>query len=249
MKVIKDICYSDDASRDRVCDIYLPESEKFSVFIYFHGGGLEKGDKTSAEACAKYLAKRNVAVVSANYRLYPMAAFPDFVKDAACAVAWVHENIAEYGSCSGIYIGGSSAGAYLSMLLCLDKKYLAPYGLIPTQFCGFIHDAGQPTTHFNVLRERGFDERRVIIDEAAPLYHVGTEKKYAPMLFVVSDDDMQNRYEQTMLMLSTLKHFECSSVKIKVMHGAHCEYVRKLDENGKSVFGQIIYEFINEKQN
>ena len=55
--------------------------------------------------------------------------------------------------------------------------------------------------HFNVLREKGFDTRRVIINEQAPLYYVGIEKKYPKMLFIVSTNDLENRYEQTMLLL------------------------------------------------
>ena len=59
-------------------------------------------------------------------------------------------------------------------------------------------DAGQPTAHFNVLKYADVDPRRIIVDETAPLYYVGLESEYPPMRFVVSDNDMTNRYEQTM---------------------------------------------------
>ena len=62
--------------------------------------------------------------------------------------------------------------------------------------------------HYNVLREENIDSRKVIINEKAPLYHVGDAKEYVPMLFIVSDNDMKNRYEQTMVLISTLEHFE-----------------------------------------
>ena len=74
----------------------------------------------------------------------------------------------------------------------------------PLKINGYIHDAGQPTVHFNVLKEKGIDSRRVIINEDAPLYYVGIEKEYPRMLFIVSTNDLENRYEQTMLMLRTL---------------------------------------------
>jgi len=62
----------------------------------------------------------------------------------------------------------------------------------------------------------------------------------------VSDDDMENRYEQTMLVLSTLKHFRYDEKRIflTVMHGKHCAYDYKVDEAGESVFGKLILEFI-----
>ena len=95
-----------------------------------------------------------------------------------------------------------------------------------------------------MLKNRGEDHRRVIIDETAPLYYVGLEESYPPMRFIVSDNDMKNRYEQTMLMLSTLAHFEYSGFDHVVMHGGHCKYCRRLDEDGESVLGKMIWEFI-----
>ena len=97
-----------------------------------------------------------------------------------------------------------------------------------------------------MLEYSGIDSKRVIIDETAPIYHIGVDEKYSPMLFIVSDNDMQNRYEQTMLTLSTLKHFghEGDSVKLVVMHGKHCQYTREHDENGDVVFGKIVVDYI-----
>ena len=64
------------------------------------------------------------------------------------------------------------------------------------------------------------------------------------ILFVVSDNDMPNRYEQTMLMLGTLTHFGYKNFSHEVRHGRHCEHCAKIDENGESVFGKMIYSFI-----
>ena len=69
---------------------------------------------------------------------------------------------------------------------------------------------------------------------------------YAPMLFIYSDRDMENRPEQTLLTLSTLKHFRYDQSKIDVIcaHGTHCAYCKATDENGDSVFGKMIYPTI-----
>lgn len=247
MRKIENICYCDIAHPRHYLDLYLPDCEEFDVFVYFHGGGLENGSKDNAlKNSDRYLLEHNVAVVAVNYRMYPSAVFPEFIRDAAAAVAWTFKNINNYGKAKGIYVGGSSAGGYLSMMLCFDKSYLAPYKLHPTQISGFIHDAGQPTSHFNVLRERGIDSRRVIVDETAPLYYIGQDPEYPPMLFIVSDNDMENRYEQTMLVLSTLKHFryDQSRISLKIMNGTHCHYVTRY-ENG---LGALVYEFIQSQK-
>ena len=59
--------------------------------MYFHGGGLEAGHNESARHFAPYLIGRGICVVSAAYRMYPDAHYPDFIEDAAETVAWVHD--------------------------------------------------------------------------------------------------------------------------------------------------------------
>lgn len=246
MKTVFDVCYN--KKTEQCLNIYLPDSTEFSVMLYFHGGGLETGDKSDQKPFFDYMVSHGIAVVSANYRMYPEAKYPDFLIDASDAVAWVFKNVGKYGKIKGIYIGGSSAGGYISQMLCFDKAWLSKHGIKPIDVAGFIHDAGQPTCHFNVLRERGVDTRRVIIDNSAPLYHIGEDEQYPPMLIIVSNDDMQNRYEQTILLVSTLKHFGHSEkVQLKIMNGKHCAYVDATDQNDESVFGKLVMNFIREE--
>ena len=249
MKSFCNIHYGENQAQ--CLDIHLPECETFSAFLYFHGGGLESGDKTCSPEMLNDLTSHGIAVISANYRMYPAARYPEFIEDAAAVTAWVVKNIGHYGEMKGLYIGGSSAGAYLSMMLCFDRRWLGKHGISPQQISGYIHDAGQPTVHFHVLRERGVDTRRVIVDDAAPLFHVGTDTYYPPMLVIVSDHDMENRYEQTMLLISTLRHFDHSEpeVTLKIMNGKHCAYCGQIDQNGHSVFGQIVCRYITGERN
>ena len=242
----KDIVYN---KHEQLLDVYLPQNMKIdAIFLYFHGGGIESGSKDGCTLFAKYLTERNIAVVCANYRMYPKAQFPDFLEDAADAVAWILNNKEIFFGCNNVFVGGSSAGGYISMMLCFDNRYLEKHSIKPTDITGYIHDSGQPTDHYNVLKYSGIDSKRVIVDERAPLYFVGLQEKYSPMLFLVSDNDMQNRYEQTMLMLSTLKHFGYDETKIKfnLIHGTHCSHCSATDENGESVFGKILFTYISE---
>lgn len=250
MREVKDIEYG-FFPRQKL-NIYLPDTDEFDVFIFFHGGGLEGGNKEkSPDESLDFVSTvlgSGIAVVTANYRLYPTASYPEFIRDAAAAVAWVSQHINEYGKCGKIFVGGSSAGAYIAMMLCFDKKYLAVHKIEPISISGFIFNAGQPTAHYNVLREKGIDSKRVIIDETAPLYHIGIDKEYPPMLFVVSDNDIAGRYEQTQLIIATLKNFEyeMSKVRYKLMHGTHTQHNNQFDENGKNLLGKLVVDFIQE---
>ena len=243
MKVYQDIPYTKTGHPSQVLDLWLPEAESFPVFIYFHGGGLEAGTK-DASACAEDYTKNGVALVSAEYRMYPEAVYPEFLRDAAAAVAWVKNHIGEYGECKGIFVGGSSAGGYITQMLCFDPKYLTPYGIDPDSLAGYVMDAGQPTTHYNVMRERGLDPRRVVIDAAAPIYHIAGGRDYAPMEILVSEKDIPNRLEQTQLLLGTMRHFGCNMDKVTYKYMAGCSHCNYRDENGRYLLPDIVCEFI-----
>ena len=246
MQKIENIFYTESCIASQSLDLYLPDGDTFPVLVYFHGGGLVRGDKAKA-VFYEELQEKGVAVISANYRMYPEAAYPDFLKDAAMVVAWAYKHMGQYGNVTGVFVGGSSAGGYITQMLCFDKKYLMLHDIDADAISGYIMDAGQPTTHFNVLKERGIDSRRVIVDEAAPLYHVAAGRAYPPMMIIVSDHDMENRFEQTQLLISTLRHFGCDMERVdyRLMENcSHCQYTRRDDEVFKGVFSQMVCEFI-----
>jgi acetyl esterase/lipase len=238
MKKITDISYGDGTIPRQMLDLYLPVEDTFSVLVYFHGGGLEGGSK-DIDWIGSF-AENGIAVAVPNYRLYPYARYPEFILDTAAATAWVHKNINRYGKCENIFVGGSSAGAYLALMLCMDGKYLAPYGISPDSLSGYIFDAGQTTVHFNVLREAGIDSRAVIIDERAPIYHIKAERSYPPMLVICGENDLQNRLEQNKLFISTLLHFGHTDVEFRLMDASygHCGY------DGKPVFKDMVTDFM-----
>ncbi len=247
MKEYLDISYGTHEMQK--LDVYIPDTEEFDVFVFFHGGGLEAGNR-KVSSFSHQLAERGVALVSVEYRMYPEAKFPDYVEDGAFAVAWVKNNLSKYGNMKNIYVGGSSAGGYISMMLCFAKQYLENAGVSERDVSGYFHDAGQPTTHFNILkRERGLEPNRTLVDEAAPLYFIdGGGKYYPPMHFVVADNDMKNRYEQTMLVLSSLRNYgyDMSKITHTVMENCtHCSYWSLKNENGKMLTVDMICDFID----
>ena len=124
MRSYLDIPYVENATAEQMMDMFLPEGNEFDTMIWFHGGGLEYGSyKTSRKLLESYAAN-NVGLVSAGYRKYPHARFPDFLEDAAEAVAFAIRRLRELGVKGRIFIQGESAGAYITMMLCMDHRYL-----------------------------------------------------------------------------------------------------------------------------
>ena len=244
MKFLKNVYYSDDNDELKTLNVYIPSGECKAVFLYIHGGGIETGAKWGFYGNAEFLAAHGYGSVSIDYPLYPNTKFPDFLYAAAQAIAWTKKNMRKFFGCERLYVGGDSAGGYISMMLCFDRKYLASVGLSNADIVGYWHAAGQPTAHFNVLKYSGVDPRRVIVDETAPLYFIGLEESYPYMRFTVSDNDMFARYEQTMVVLKTLEHFGYKNFDLKVVSGTHCSYFRTLYEDGASEAAHLIYDFL-----
>ena len=149
---VNDVVYTqktDTYSLERLkLDVYHPEGVTGRpVVVWFHGGGLEGGNK---EIPAQ-LKEKDLVVVGVNYRLLPRVTVKETLDDAAEAVAWVFRHIAEYGGdTQKIVVTGHSAGGYLSMMLCLDKKWLAAYGIDADDVMMYVPFRGQAITHYNV---------------------------------------------------------------------------------------------------
>lgn len=245
MKILKDINYSSKMLKECTLDAYLPDEVGCPIFIYIHGGGLVEGDKgKDGHRLSSYLVSRGIGVVSLNYRMYPNASYPDFIEDCTEGIKWVFDNLRD--SNNNIFVGGSSAGAYISMMLCFNTEFLTSHGIHPSDISAYVHDAGQPTAHFNVLAEQGIDSRRIIVDNTAPLYYVGLEEKYPPMLFMWSDNDMPGRHEQLKLTLSTIKAFgyDMSQVESIIRPGTHVHYLHSHDDPDSFEFSSLIYPFL-----
>ena len=187
---VYDIPYSqktDVYSLERLkLDVYHPMGvTDRSVVVWFHGGGLEAGNK---EIPAQ-LKEKDIVVVGVNYRLLPQVTVRETLDDAAEAVAWVFMHITEYGGDPRkIVVSGHSAGGYISMMLCLDKHWLAAYGIDADSVMMYVPFSGQAITHYNVRKMQGIPPLQATIDEYAPLYWVrGDCPEYAPLYWVRGD--------------------------------------------------------------
>lgn len=245
MRVIEDVKYG--SGKQDYIDIYYPDSEEFDVLVWFHGGGIEAGSRKDIRF-AEDLVKEGMAVVSVEYRMYPEAAFPEFITDCARAVKYVLEHIATEMSVKKVYVSGQSAGAYITMMLAMDKRYLEEIGVDREKIAGFISDSAQVTTHFNVLRERGLDTRLERIDEAAPLYYLSENSFMGNLLMIYYTNDMPCRPEQNRLFYKSIKRF-CpeQNVQIVELPGEHCNGSSNRNEDGTFDFNRVLLEFVGEK--
>ena len=164
-----------------------------ATVVWFHGGGLTAGERQVPAA----LQGQGLAVAGAGYRLHPEVRAPVYLEDAAAAVAWVFRHVEDWGGARDrIFLAGASAGAYLALLVGLDRRWLAAQGVEADDLAGLISLSGQAVTHFTVRAERGRLPHQPVVDELAPLYHVRGDAP--PILLVTGDREQElfGRYEE-----------------------------------------------------
>lgn len=218
----KDIAYyptSGDSYSQEQCklDVYFPTDKKeFTTIVWFHGGGLTGGKKEIPD----YLKNKGYAVIGVGYRFSPHVKVEEIIQDAAQSVKWVMDNIEQYGgSKDKIVLSGHSAGAYLALMIGLNKRYLDSYGVDADQLMGHVPLSAQTITHFTARDEHGIDINQPIIDEYAPLFWV---RKDTPPITLITGDrelEMVGRYEENAYLARMLKIVGNEKVKLLELDG------------------------------
>ncbi|MBV7539024.1 alpha/beta hydrolase [Duganella sp. sic0402] len=129
----------------RKLDIYRPQGARSAapVVVFFYGGNWVNGARGDYAFVGRALAARGIVTVIADYRLHPEVSYPDFLRDAAQAVAWARREAARYGGDpQRLFVMGHSAGAYNAAMLALDARWLKEQGMAPSELRGWIGLAG-----------------------------------------------------------------------------------------------------------
>jgi len=228
-------------------DLYLPAQKKsFPTLVWFHGGGLTGGSKESASirAIGHALAGDGVGMVMVNYRLSPKASYPAYVDDAAAAVAWTLKNITQHGGDSKrVFVGGHSAGGYLTLLLGMDAQHLAKHGARHSDLAGLIPVSGQVMTHYTVRGERGVGKYSILADDAAPA-HWAEARGIAPMLVLWAQNEMATRGEENVFLVALLKAARQNVTGLMIPDRDHSSVGNRIGEPGDTARHAIL-QFIN----
>lgn len=220
-KEVFDIPYTnktDAYAKERLkLDIHYDEEGKnLPVIVWFHGGGLTQGEKEMP----KKLKDKGFVVVGVNYRLLPNVSIDKTLDDAAESLAWVTKNIGKYGGDSKkIVVSGHSAGGYITLMLALDRKWLARYGVDANDMAGYVPFSGQAISHFSYRKMLGIDNLQPTIDEYAPLFWV--RKDCPPMELIVGDRELElfGRYEENAYLWRMMKLIGNTTTNIYELDG------------------------------
>lgn len=157
-------------------DIFTPEerpAEPAPVVVFFHGGGLTRADKLIPNSDLIYsniptfFARNGIVGVNANYRLAPEVRWPAGVEDIHAVLAWIRENIEDYGGDpQQVFIMGNSAGGRLvaSYLFHEPSHFADGPGVI-----GALLSSGSYRNDDSDVHQAYYSEDRAVREALVPL--------------------------------------------------------------------------------
>ena len=182
----------------------LPDGSRAPVLIQVPGGGWSINDKRGqAYPLMSRMVELGWICVPINYSRSPGAAWPAHITDVKRAIAWVRENIADYGGDPDfIAITGGSAGGHLSSLAALTaadaslqpgfedadtsvQAAVPHYGVYDLTTHGARHALMMPLLEHLVMQSR-FEANRQMFEDASPIFRV---HRNAPPFFILHGEN------------------------------------------------------------
>ncbi|MEZ5143620.1 MAG: alpha/beta hydrolase [Acidimicrobiales bacterium] len=126
VRVRRNIVFARAGGRALRLDVHEPTTppapgERRPALLQVHGGGWVIGFKDrQGQLLMRRLAERGWVCFNVDYRLSPMATFPDHLVDVKRALAWIRAHADEYGiDPDFVAVTGGSAGGHLTALTAL----------------------------------------------------------------------------------------------------------------------------------
>ena len=226
LDVQKDVPYEPRHGKRGLLDIYRPKHgvRDAPVLLQVHGGAWTIGTKDlQGLPLMRHLAERGWVCVAINYRLSPRDTFPAHIVDVKRAIAWIKDNISDYGGDPGfVAITGGSAGGHLTALAALsanDPAFQPGFEDADTSvqaavpFYGVYDFAGATGLRSSkVMRDlflaplifqRGFARDREAYERASPFLRVHDE---APPFYVIhGSNDVMAEVAQARMFVDALR--------------------------------------------
>ena len=226
-----------------------PAGAKLPTFFNFHGGGFVMGIPQQDDEFCRRFEGTGIQVINCSYRLAPEYPYPQDHDDAYDTVLYIAEHADEFGvDPEKMAVGGHSAGANISTVLCMRAKRLGGFALRcqvldypPLDMAPEAFDKPQPEgcippemAHMFDLAYRGEDLELAKDPELSPVYATKEDLEGLPPACVVTAFHDSLHFEGD----EYARHLAEAGVPVEhrlftgVCHGFTLQAYDQPDENG-----------------
>jgi acetyl esterase len=172
-KDAEDLEYLSDAGEPLLARFYRPDGTgPFPAVLEVHGGAWTMGDRFNNAAIGDHLAAHGIVMLSIDFRMPPVARYPETVADVNYGIRFLKANAARFATRADLVGGlGTSSGGHLLLLNALrprDPRYAARPLAVDVEPTGLTRgaDAGlafavvcwpvaDPLARYRAVQERG----------------------------------------------------------------------------------------------
>ena len=228
--VSKNILYGDEPAQD--LDIYYPKplaqamkaqdtiGDTYPMVVFVHGGSWESGSKDEYAFVGQSLAQAGYVTAVINYRKAPEHVYPDYVEDAAQAIAWSVNNAPSlHVDPKRIAVVGHSAGAFNAVAAVSNEDFLAPYGIKPTDIATVVGIAGPYSYDFRKFASVTAFAADATPDEVMPDRQI--KGAQPPYLLLTAENDKVVHDTNTIKMTQALKDYGVTVENGKIEGASH----------------------------
>lgn len=227
--VQKNIMYGDEPLQD--LDLYFPKplaqqmkssqtiTTNYPLVVFVHGGSWKNGNKDDYAFVGQSLAKAGYVTAVINYRKAPEHVYPDYVNDAAKAVAWSYHNAPSFfADPNKMAVMGHSAGAFNMMAAVSNADFLAPFGMKPSDIKAVVGIAGPYSYDFRKYGSAYAFPKNANPDAIMPNHLIkGAQPDY---LLLTAEKDTVVHISNTEIMAKALKDYG-AKVTVSEIKGAN----------------------------
>ncbi len=245
----------------------LPDNN-YPVMIWVHGGGWRSGDKThSLEHKIPLFINTGWIFVTVNYRLSPYdipndptdldpnrIKYPTHNQDVAAAIAWVYENINQYGgNPDNISLMGHSAGAAIVSSIGTNESYLAAHDL---NLSVLDHVVSLDTAAYDInsrIENRSIVTNRLYMNafgtdsdiwyDASPINHISSGKQIPSFFIVVQGSSY--RIDQSHRFISKLNHHQIEATLLHTPGYDHSEVNKAIGNPDDTLITPALRTFLD----
>ncbi len=234
-----------------------PAKKTDTLVIYIHGGGWNSNSPKQHFFIGQKIALEGFDCVMPGYRKTPKCRYEEISDDIFKGYSEIKKFLAAKNcKYSKIIVAGSSAGAHLGALLCLDAEKQEKYGIAENEFSGLISMSGPlcfdfaQTGALNILMTQLFNSKNVLVwKKGEPCSKLHSLSGFR-MLLIQSEHDGIVGFNQAEAFCKKARALKIPSVLYKVTeswntHSLYCAGVFLKNRNESATLNRF-FEFLEE---
>jgi len=238
---IKDIAYGGEPIQK--LDIYAPSgAANAPVLIDIHGGGWTQGTKNTRAIPAEAVMSKGVVWVPIDYGLAPSYRMEQIIDHVRRAVAWVYQNIAQYGGDPNrLYVSGNSAGGHLTGTT-LMPGWHGDYGIPEDAVKGAVPMSGifdlDGHVHAGVGPQEALKMTLQDSRQSSPLFNLPARP--VPVVVSYGEPELEAFIDESNKYAAALEKAGCDVTVVEVPGAHHFAMSRELAHPNGALFKAVM---------